>query len=182
MTKQLTKEQAIIITGYTGILCGEWSDFHADVEKRLNRGIQTFEFGIQSFWNELKEIYREDFIATATIEISTDVQEEREVFEQHYHQTHSPIICRPYPVLENGDYKYIEIDKAWKLWQAAKDQAPKWISVDDEIPKDGELVLSLSTKKLNSHNVYNISDLDDFESERTTHWMPLPALPKGEEE
>ena len=44
--QKLTKEQAVIISGFTGILCGEFSDFHADVEKRLGRGVQTFEFGL----------------------------------------------------------------------------------------------------------------------------------------
>lgn len=59
-----------------------------------------------------------------------DMNKEREVFEQYYHQTHSPIICRPYPVFENGDYKYIEIDKAWKLWQAATKVPEGFVLVD----------------------------------------------------
>ena len=44
-----------------------------------------------------------------------------ESFEQAYSEIFSPIVKRPYPRLENGDYKYIEIDQGWKLWQAAKD-------------------------------------------------------------
>lgn len=59
-----------------------------------------------------------------------DMNKEREIFEQYYHQTHSPIICRPYPILENGDYKYIEIDKAWKLWQAATKVPEGFVLVD----------------------------------------------------
>ena len=43
-----------------------------------------------------------------------------ESFEQAYSEIFSPIVKRPYPRLENGDYKYIEIDQGWKLWQAAK--------------------------------------------------------------
>ena len=46
-----------------------------------------------------------------------------ESFEQAYSEIFSPIVKRPYPRLENGDYKYIEIDQGWKLWQAAKAQA-----------------------------------------------------------
>ncbi|MNZ00036.1 hypothetical protein D3C78_166160 [compost metagenome] len=46
-----------------------------------------------------------------------------EGFEQAYSSIFSPIIKRPYPRLENGDYKYIEIDQGWKLWQAATAQA-----------------------------------------------------------
>lgn len=46
-----------------------------------------------------------------------------EGFEQAYSEIFSPIVKRPYPRLENGDYKYIEIDQGWKLWQAATAQA-----------------------------------------------------------
>ena len=46
-----------------------------------------------------------------------------EGFEQAYSKIFSPIVKRPYPRLENGDYKYIEIDQGWKLWQAATAQA-----------------------------------------------------------
>ena len=45
-----------------------------------------------------------------------------ESFEQAYSEIFSPIVKRPYPRLENGDYKYIEIDQGWKLWQAATAQ------------------------------------------------------------
>lgn len=85
-TQKLTKHQAIIITGFTGILCGEMSDFHADVEKRLGRGVQTFEFGIKSFMDELKGIYHDDFTKIATVEPEIQTQKasalekEREAF------------------------------------------------------------------------------------------------------
>lgn len=46
-----------------------------------------------------------------------------EGFEQAYSKIFSPIVKRPYPRLENGNYKYIEIDQGWKLWQTAKAQA-----------------------------------------------------------
>ena len=46
-----------------------------------------------------------------------------ESFEKAYSEIFSPIIKRPYPRLENGDYKHIEIDQGWKLWQAATSQA-----------------------------------------------------------
>jgi len=46
-----------------------------------------------------------------------------EGFEQAYSEIFSPIIKQPYPRLENGDYKYIEIDQGWKLWQTAAAQA-----------------------------------------------------------
>lgn len=45
-----------------------------------------------------------------------------EGFEQAYSEIFSPIIKRPYPRLENGDYKYIEMDQGLKLWQVAQAQ------------------------------------------------------------
>ena len=58
----LTVEQAVIIAGYTGILTGSFSDLHADVERRLGRGVQTAEFGMKSFKAELQDLYRADFV------------------------------------------------------------------------------------------------------------------------
>lgn len=66
--QKLTKEQAVIISGFTGILCGEFSDFHADVEKRLGRGVQTFEFGFKEFATEVKRLYEADFIEMGTVD------------------------------------------------------------------------------------------------------------------
>ena len=57
-----------------------------------------------------------------------------EGFEQAYSKIFSPIVKRPYPRLENGNYKYIEIDQGWKLWQAAKAQAvPEGFAIKDVI-------------------------------------------------
>ena len=66
--QKLTKEQAVIISGFTGILCGEFSDFHADVEKRLGRGVQTFEFGFKEFATEVKKLYEADFIEMGAVD------------------------------------------------------------------------------------------------------------------
>lgn len=59
---KLTKEQAIIFSGFTGILCGSFSDFHKDVEKRLGRPVWTHEFANKDVVEEIKEAYREDFM------------------------------------------------------------------------------------------------------------------------
>lgn len=72
--KKLTKEQAVIISGFTGILCGEFADFHADVEKRLGRGVQTFEFGFKEFMVEVKKLYEADFIKMGTVDTAANAQ------------------------------------------------------------------------------------------------------------
>ena len=58
MIKKLTKEQAIVITGFTGKLIGSFSDFHEDVEKRLGRSVMTHELA----YLDMNKIYKEDFI------------------------------------------------------------------------------------------------------------------------
>lgn len=60
MTK-LTKDQAIIITGFTGVTCCKFSDLHYDVEARLGRPVWTHQF--PELEEEIKEAYREDFMA-----------------------------------------------------------------------------------------------------------------------
>lgn len=63
MTTRLTKEQAIAITGFTGKAACGFGVFHEDVEKRLGRPVWTHEFASKEFSEELKNLYREDFLA-----------------------------------------------------------------------------------------------------------------------
>lgn len=57
----LTLEQAIIITGYTGVLSCPASAFHRDVERRLGRTFFTHEFANSRML--LRNLYRDDFLA-----------------------------------------------------------------------------------------------------------------------
>lgn len=59
---KLTKEQANIISGYTGFLCSKFEHFHEDVEKRLGHPVFTHEFGTKEFKEKLHQLYRDDFI------------------------------------------------------------------------------------------------------------------------
>lgn len=61
--KELTLEQAVVISGYTGLLACSFDEFHKDVEERLGRPVWTHELGRQALWDELKEIYKSDFLA-----------------------------------------------------------------------------------------------------------------------
>ncbi len=62
MTK-LTQQQCIILTGFTGILHGEFEWFHTDLESRLGREVQTSELGYPEFMEQCKALYEEDFTA-----------------------------------------------------------------------------------------------------------------------
>jgi hypothetical protein len=61
--QKLTKEQAIVITGFTGFMACSFSDFHEDVEKLLGRPVYTHEFGDKEFSKLIKELYKTDFMA-----------------------------------------------------------------------------------------------------------------------
>lgn len=63
MGSMLSKYQAIVITGYTGITMCDFSSFHADVESRMGHPVWTHEFGFAPFVEELKEMYKDEFIA-----------------------------------------------------------------------------------------------------------------------
>ena len=59
---------------------------------------------------------------------------------------------------------------------------PEWISVDDELPSEGDLLLGISTTKLAKFNVYQVVALDEFDDCEITHWMHLPQAPKAQEQ
>lgn len=56
----LTKEQAIVVSGFTGIVACDFLLLLQDVEKRLGRPFFTHEFAAQR--ETIKELYREDFL------------------------------------------------------------------------------------------------------------------------
>jgi hypothetical protein len=66
--KKLTKEQAIVITGFTGITACQFGDFHGDVERRLGHSVFTHEFGNKRFMEKIQELYREDFLSMLGVE------------------------------------------------------------------------------------------------------------------
>ena len=60
--QRLTKEQAIIISGYTGVLCCEhFSELHKDIEQRIGQSIGTIGLGMISKENYQK-MYKKDFM------------------------------------------------------------------------------------------------------------------------
>lgn len=61
--ENFTKNQAIVLTGFTGTMCCNFSEFHEDVEKRLGRSVWIHEFSVEDFANKVKELYEEDFFA-----------------------------------------------------------------------------------------------------------------------
>lgn len=62
----------------------------------------------------------------------------------------------------------------------------EWISVEDRLPKEGDIVLcymEFGEQRMawwdESENCW-AGQLIDYHKEQVTHWMPLPSAPKGE--
>ena len=58
----MTKKEAAIVSAYTGILVGEFSNIHKYIEEKLKRPVFTHEMGTKKIWNEIKNITKIDFI------------------------------------------------------------------------------------------------------------------------
>lgn len=60
---KFTQQQALVITGFTGIAACDFGIFHLDVEKRLGFPVFSHQFGDKVFWeNVVKPLYRDEFI------------------------------------------------------------------------------------------------------------------------
>lgn len=87
--------------------------------------------------------------------------------------------------IDLSDVLHDAVDEITKL----KTQPPRWISVEERLPKDGERVLTIS--KAMSERVmhydesrkYWVLRVDSWEQRvfsrgSATHWMPLPEAPE----
>ncbi|WP_144242546.1 DUF551 domain-containing protein [Acinetobacter baumannii] len=114
----------------------------------------------------------------------TDLNKEREEFES---DLADHLIERD----SNGFYLNDEIQNYWEkhllkvqikvlkaeLEKAKAQAVPEWISVEDCLPDEGDLVLGISKTKLAKFNVYQVVALDEFEECEINYWMPLPTVP-----
>jgi hypothetical protein len=59
----MTKQEAIIVMGFTGVTTVSFGDFHEDVEKRMGQSVFTHQFGNDEFSEKVKDLYRDDFVS-----------------------------------------------------------------------------------------------------------------------
>lgn len=59
---RLTTHQASVLSAYTGVLCGNFSDMHKYIEKLFGRPVWTHETGDKGFMSKLKEAAKADFM------------------------------------------------------------------------------------------------------------------------
>lgn len=60
---KLTIEQAVVLSGFTGVTCCSFENLHEEVEKRLGRPVWTHEFADEAFAKQVRELFHEDFLA-----------------------------------------------------------------------------------------------------------------------
>ncbi len=60
---KLTEEQGAIITAFTGTLSCDVGSFHKYVEQLLGHPVYTHEMASKEWWEVLKELARDDFLA-----------------------------------------------------------------------------------------------------------------------
>lgn len=58
----MTKREAAIISAYTGILIGKFSDLHKYVQEKFDREVLTIEFASKHFESTLKKLSKSDFL------------------------------------------------------------------------------------------------------------------------
>lgn len=61
--KKLTKEQAVVVSAYTGFLICDFGDMHEYIEKIMGRSVFTHEMGCEEVMLEIREAAKDDFLA-----------------------------------------------------------------------------------------------------------------------
>ena len=61
----MTKDEAAIVSAYTGYLIGKFSDMHAYVERIMERPVFTHEMGSESIMDEIRARAQPDFVSMA---------------------------------------------------------------------------------------------------------------------
>lgn len=59
----MTREERIIVSGYTGIMMTGMAPLQAAIEARLGRPVWMHELGGSEIWTEIKAAFRDDFHA-----------------------------------------------------------------------------------------------------------------------
>lgn len=59
----MTKDEAAIVSAYTGYLIGRFSDMHAYVERIMERPVFTHEMGSKSIMDEIRARAQPDFVS-----------------------------------------------------------------------------------------------------------------------
>lgn len=206
MIKKLTKEQAVILSGFTGVLHGTFNAFHADVEIRMGEPILTHEMADPEFKVKLKELYRPDFIELATVEPEAkkfndyavfSLDQERQQFESNFSyesDLNKVVFCESenkYKAIAELQHMHIlteitgRLNAHWGLWQKARKGVSTWVAVTNEDPPLNTNVLIAWDDAPDVEPEMDFMDVcmdtgnhywSNYESDAPTHWMHLPKM------
>lgn len=74
--QKLTTEQAVVISGYTGVLACPFAVLHAEIETRMGRPVWTHELGSHELMEtEIKPKFKTDFLAMIPANASMRLEE-----------------------------------------------------------------------------------------------------------
>lgn len=59
----MTKREAAIVSAYTGILIGNFSDLHKYIEEIMGRPVWTHELGREEIFDQIKNLSKNDFLS-----------------------------------------------------------------------------------------------------------------------
>lgn len=62
----MKRREAAVLTAYTGLLIGDFGDFHKHAEELMGRPVWTHEFGAKEMADELKEKSKAEFTKICT--------------------------------------------------------------------------------------------------------------------
>lgn len=62
----MNKREAAIVTAYTGMVCGEFSDAHEYIEEVMGGPVMTHMLGNKEYVDKVKEAAKNDFIALSS--------------------------------------------------------------------------------------------------------------------
>ena len=65
--EKLTKEQAVVVSAYTGYLVCDFSDMHEEIEKRVGRPVFTHEMGSGAFMDSVRALFKDDFVSLSPV-------------------------------------------------------------------------------------------------------------------
>jgi hypothetical protein len=63
MENNMTRQEAAIVSAYTGVLIGRFSDLHRYIETLLDRPVFTHELADNSLFDKIKAKAKKDFIS-----------------------------------------------------------------------------------------------------------------------
>lgn len=72
----MTKRECAIVSAYTGIMCGDFDEFHKYIEELLGRPVWTHELANKDLWQNIKELSKEDFCNLGKEEQKTSNEKE----------------------------------------------------------------------------------------------------------